>query len=67
LQHEVNTLLEQAEGADQTKDDSQKLPPAIARRIALRKQMGQACARLKARAKAQAEAVKAESRSLLAA
>jgi DNA repair exonuclease SbcCD ATPase subunit len=65
LQQEVNALLQQAEQADQADEDPQKLPEEIARRQALLKKMDEACARLEARAKARAEAERAECRRQL--
>jgi len=65
-QQEVNALLQQAEQADQADEDPQRLPEELARREALLKKMDEACARLEARAKARAEAERAECRRQLA-
>jgi len=65
LQQEVQALMAQAEQADQRDEDPQRLPEEIARRETLLQKMDEACARLDARAKARAEAEKAEAQRQL--
>lgn len=60
LQADVKELLQQAESADQQGEDAQKLPEEIARREKLLAKMEEACAVLEARAKARAEAERAD-------
>lgn len=60
LQQDVQELLQKAEAADQQTQDNQKLPAEIARRERLLGKMNEACARLEARAKAQAAAEETE-------
>ena len=67
LRQDVNDLLAQAERADQTSDDPQALPQAIARREKLLAKMDAACARLEARAQARALAERADYEAKVAA
>ena len=67
LRLDVEQLLQQAERADRQDDDPQKLPREIARREKLLKKMDEACAQLEARAKARAEAERADYERKLAA
>lgn len=60
LRLDVGELLAQAEAADREDADPQKLPEEIARRGKLLEKMDRACAQLEARAKARAEAERAE-------
>jgi len=60
LQQDVRQLLQQAEAADHTDDDPQKLPQEIARREKLLQKMDAACAQLEARAQARATAERAD-------
>lgn len=60
LRADVQELLRQAESADQQGEDAQRLPQEIARREKLRERMDEACAALEARAKARAEAERAD-------
>ena len=60
LRLDVDQLLHQAEQADRTDDDPQKLPREIARREKLLQKMDAACAQLEARAQARAAAEKAD-------
>ncbi|MGK2942855.1 MAG: IS1182 family transposase [Immundisolibacter sp.] len=60
LRQDVDALLQQAEGADRKNEDPQKLPKEIARREALLEKMDAACSRLEARARARAEAQRAD-------
>jgi hypothetical protein len=57
--------MAQAKQADQRDEDPQRLPEEIARRETLLQKMDEACARLEARAKARAEAEKAEAQRQL--
>ena len=67
LRWDVKELLAQAEQADRTDDDPQKLPQEIARREKLLQKMDDACAQLEARAKARAQQERADYQSKLAA
>jgi len=60
LRLDVDELLRQAEQTDRQDEDPQKLPDEIARREKLLRKMDEACAQLEARAKARAEAERAE-------
>lgn len=60
LRGDVEELLGQAEQADRTDDDPQRLPREIARRQKLLQKMDEACARLEQRARARAAAERAE-------
>jgi len=60
LKQDVAQLLHQAEAADHTDDDPQKLPKEIARREKLLQKMDAACAQLEARAQARATAERAD-------
>jgi hypothetical protein len=56
----VDQLLQQAEAADRTDDDPQKLPQEIARREKRLQKRDAACAQLEARAQARAAAERAD-------
>lgn len=60
LQADIQGLLAQAEQADKTEDDPQKLPKELARRDKLRQRMDEACAQLEQRARAREQAERAE-------
>jgi transposase len=60
LRLDVDELLRQAERSDRQDEDPQKLPQEIARREKLLRKMDAACAQLEQRAKARAEAERAE-------
>lgn len=60
LRLDVDELLRQAEQTDRQDEDPQKLPEEIARREKLLRKMDEACAQLEQRAKARAEAERAE-------
>jgi len=60
LRQDVAQLLQQAEAADRTDEDPQKLPKEIARREKLLRKMDAACAQLEARAQARAGAERAD-------
>ena len=60
LRLDVGELLAQAETADREDADPQKLPAEIARREKLLEKMDNACAQLEARAKARADAERAD-------
>jgi transposase len=60
LKLDVEQLLKQAEKADQHDQDPQQLPQEIARRKQLLEKMEVACAKLEERAKARAQAERAE-------
>ncbi|NVN38735.1 IS5/IS1182 family transposase [Komagataeibacter xylinus] len=55
---DIAELMEQAEQADTTDTDPQALPEELARRETLKAKLDEACARLEADAKAQAEAAR---------
>jgi len=60
LRLDVQELLTQAEAADRTDDDPQKLPQEIARREKLLQKMDAACAQLEARAQTRAAQERAD-------
>ena len=60
LRLDVGELLKQAEQNDQNQEDPQKLPQEIARREKLLRKMDEACAQLEERARARAEAERAD-------
>lgn len=60
LRLDIDALLQKAEQADRQAEDPQKLPDEIARREKLLRKMDEACMQLEARAKARAEAERAE-------
>lgn len=60
LRLDVDELLRRAEQTDGQDDEPQRLPREIARRENLREKMDAACAQLEARAKARAEAERAD-------
>jgi transposase len=60
LRQDVDQLLQQAESADQTEEDPQRLPQEIARREKLLQKMEAACAQLEERARARAAAERLE-------
>lgn len=60
LRGDVQELLAQAEAADREDQDPQKLPEEIARREKLLRKMDEACAQIEARAKARAQAERAD-------
>src|SRR5262245_39109310 len=66
LRQDVQQLLQQAERADQQQEDPQQLPKEIARREKLLAKMDEACATLEARAKARAQAERADYEKKLA-
>lgn len=67
LRLDVDELLRQAEQTDRQDEDPQKLPEEIARREKLLRRMDEACAQLEQRAKARAEAERADYERKLAA
>jgi Transposase DDE domain len=60
LATDIATLMERAETADATEVDHQALPNELARREALKAKLDEACARLEAEARKQAEAARPE-------
>jgi transposase len=60
LRLDVAELLRQAEAADREDQDPQRLPAEIARREKLRQKMDEACAQIETRARARAEAERAD-------